>query len=52
MKDILTTYEVVPGQAISLPKFEIYYSSAVEQHMHGREVLGTGKYLGLPYMVG
>lgn len=26
MKDILTTYEVASGQAISLPKSEIYYS--------------------------
>ncbi|AES78362.1 hypothetical protein MTR_7g028230 [Medicago truncatula] len=26
--------KVAPGQAISLPKSEIYYSSAVEQHMH------------------
>jgi hypothetical protein len=34
IKNILTTYEVAQGRAISLPKSEIYYSSAVEQHMH------------------
>jgi len=60
MKRILTTYEEASGQAISLPKSEVYYSHNVHQHVQQRitnilgvhAVLGTGKYLGLPSMVG
>ena len=60
MKDILTAYEVASGQAISLPKSEIYYSRNVPDtlrhsitHIMGvQAVLGTGKYLGLPSMIG
>lgn len=60
MKDILLKYEVASGQSISLPKSEIFYSRNVEEarknaitHILGvRAVLGTGKYLGLPSMIG
>ena len=60
MKSILTTYEAASGQAISLPKSEIYYSRNVDVRMQNtitsilnvQAVLGTGKYLGLPSMVG
>jgi len=60
MKQILTKYEEASGQAISLPKFEIFYSRNVQdplQHsitniLGVRAVLGTSKYLGLPSMAG
>ncbi|XP_039682896.1 uncharacterized protein [Medicago truncatula] len=60
MKQILLKYEEASGQAISLPKSEIFYSKNVEQPLQQvitsilgvRTVLGTGKYLGLPSMVG
>src|SRR4030067_946497 len=60
MKDILTAYEVASEQAINLPKSEIYYSRNVPDtsrhsitHIMGvQAVLGTGKYLGLPSMIG
>jgi len=60
MKQILTQYEEASGQAISLPKSEIFYSRNVEVPLHQaitnilgvRAVLGIGKYLGLPSMVG
>ena len=60
MKSILTVYEAAPGQVISLPKSEIYCSCNVPDPMKQnitailgvRAVLGTGKYLGLPSMIG
>lgn len=60
MKSILTTYEAASGQAISLPKSEIYYSRNVDgsiQHtltsiLGVQAVLGTSKYLSLPSMIG
>jgi len=60
MKQILTTYEATSGQAISLPQYEIVYSINVQEPLQQsitsilgvRVVLGTGKYLGLPSMVG
>jgi ribonuclease HI len=60
MKDILATYEAASGQAISLPKSEIFCSRNVHQGVKNvitnilgvQAVLGTGKYLGLPSMVG
>jgi len=60
MKQILTQYEEASGQAISLPKSEIFYSRNVQEPpqqsitniLGVRVVLGTGKYLGLPSMVG
>jgi hypothetical protein len=56
----LNTYEEASGQAISLPKSEIYYSRNVQKQVQQditdilgvQAVLGTGKYLGLPSMVG
>ena len=60
MKNILTMYEAASGQAISLPKSEIYFSRNVSdtlQHsitniMGVQVALGTGTYLGLPSMIG
>jgi len=60
MKDILTMYEAASGQAISLPKSEIFYSRNVLEDLRNeitsivgvQAMLGTGKYLGLPSMVG
>jgi len=60
MQNILTMYEAASGQAISLPKSEIFYSRnmyevhkiAITNIMGVQVVLGTGKYLGLPSMVG
>jgi len=60
MKDILTTYEAASGQAISLPKSEIFYSWNVPDTLKNnitnilgvRAILGTGKYLGMPSMIG
>ena len=60
MKQILLKYEEASGQAISLPKSKIFYSKNVEQPLQQvitgilgvRAILGTGKYLGLPSMVG
>ena len=60
MKNILTTYETTSGQAISLPKSEIFCSRNVPNHFKQTNtnilgvqvVLGTGKYLGLPSMIG
>jgi len=57
MKNILTTYEATSGQAVSLPKFEIRYSipidqltrTSITQILGVQAVLGTSKYLGLPY---
>jgi hypothetical protein len=53
MKQILTTYEVASGQAISLHKSEIFYSRNVQESLQQsitnilgvRAFLGTGKYL-------
>jgi len=60
MKNILSLYEAASGQAISLPKSEIYCSRNVPDPLKQtlsdivgvQAVLGTGKYLGLPSMVG
>ena len=60
MKDILVTYEAASGQTISLPKPEIFCSRNVTTDMKAsvtnilgvQAVLGTGKYLGVPSMVG
>ena len=60
MKNILHTYELASGQAISLPKSEVFFSSVVPLSLKEiitnilgvRAVMGTGKYLGLPSMVG
>ena len=60
MKDILLKYEAVSGQSINLPKFEIFYSQNFAENLKNAiahilgvcAVLGTGKYLGLPSMIG
>jgi len=60
MKDILTTYKAASGQAISLPKSEIYCSRNVSNSMKltitnilgMQSFIGTRKYLGLPFMIG
>jgi len=60
MKNILTTYEEASGQAINLPKSEIFYSKNVGNNLQHvvtsilgvQAVLGTDKYLGLPSMIG
>jgi len=59
MKNILSTYELASGQAISLPKSEIYCSRNVSDTLKHtittilgvQVVLGTSKYLGLPSMI-
>jgi len=60
MKNILETYEAASGQAISLPKSEVYYSACVDAPLKDsitntlvvRAVMGTRNYLGLHFMVG
>jgi len=60
MKNVLSVYESVSGQAISLPKSEIYCSRNVHDPLKhtltdilgAQIVLGIGKYLGLPSIVG
>ena len=60
MKNILATYEAASGQSINLLKSEMFCSRNVSDELRQsladtlgvRQVLGTWKYLGLPYMVG
>lgn len=60
MQCLLATYEATSGHSISLPKSEIFYSRRVSENlkhsitniMGVQVVLGTGKYLGLPLMIG
>jgi len=60
MNHILEVYEAASGQAISLPKSEVYYSRSVPIPTQEsittilvvRAVMGTGNYLGLPSMIG
>jgi hypothetical protein len=60
MKNILTTYEAALGQAINFKKFEIFCSRNIVLPVRGstadtlgvQYVLGTGKYMGLPSMIG
>ena len=60
IKNILHTYELASQQAISLSKSEVFFSSVVPMALKEtitnilgvRAVMRTGKYLGLPSMVG
>jgi hypothetical protein len=60
LRFILNVYEVASGQAISLPKSEIFYSRNVTDDLKNnitnilavRAVLGIGKYLGMTSMIG
>jgi len=60
MRAILSTYERASGQVVNLQKSEIFCSRNVLTTDHNniasilgvQVVLGTGKYLGLPYMIG
>ena len=57
---ILKTYEATSGQEINLSKYEVFFSRNMSgaaqedlSHILGvRHVMGTGKYLGLPSMIG
>jgi hypothetical protein len=60
MKNILSTYELASGQTINFQKSGIFCSRNVSQPVRDvvittlgvQAVLGTGKYLGLPSMIG
>nr|KYP48455.1 hypothetical protein KK1_029830 [Cajanus cajan] len=60
LRTILQQYESASGQAINLQKSEIYYSkntttrtrTSINAILGVHKCIGTGKYLGLPSMVG
>ncbi|KAK2382439.1 hypothetical protein QL285_069974 [Trifolium repens] len=60
MKRILNDYEKALGQAINYSKSEVYFSRNTPNDIKGivsgilgvTEVMGTGKYLGMPSMIG
>ncbi|CAJ2636059.1 unnamed protein product [Trifolium pratense] len=60
LKNILSVYEAASGQTINLQKSEFYCSRNVHADLREEiahqlgvtQVLGTGKYLGLPSMIG
>lgn len=60
MRSILSIYEKASGQAVNLQKSEFFCSRNVSRADHNNianilgvhAVLGTGKYLGLPSMIG
>lgn len=60
MKHILELYEAASGQAISLPKSEVYYNcnvpipiqESITFTLGVRVVMGIRKYIGLPSMIG
>lgn len=60
MKNILEMYESASGQSINFQKSEVFYSrnvddavkASISQILGVQQVMGTGKYLGVPSMVG
>jgi hypothetical protein len=60
LKRILNSYEQASGQAISYTKSEVYFSRNTPANIKENistilgvtEVIGTGKYLGMPSMIG
>jgi hypothetical protein len=60
MKRILNDYEKASGQAINYSKSEVYFSRNTPNDIKGTmsetlgvtEVMGTGRYLGMPSMIG
>jgi hypothetical protein len=60
MLNTLKVYEEISGQAINMQKSEIYYSKnttgdmkeKIQSILQVTESMGSGKYLGLPSMVG
>jgi hypothetical protein len=60
LKEILKEYEEGSCQAINFQKSEIFFSSntneetrrSIKSIFHVSESLGTGKYLGLPSLIG
>jgi hypothetical protein len=60
MKKILNDYEKAFGQAINYAKSEIYFSrntpdnvkESISTMLGVNEVMGTGRYLGMPSMIG
>jgi hypothetical protein len=60
MKNILEIYESASGQSIKFQKSEVFYSrnvddvvkASISQILGLHKVMGTGKYLGVPSMVG
>jgi hypothetical protein len=60
LKEVLTKYEEASGQAINLQKSEIFFSkntaenvkTSIKNVFQVTEGMGSGKYLGLPSIVG
>jgi hypothetical protein len=60
MKKILNDYVKASGQAINYAKSEIYFSrntpdnvkESISTMLGVNEVMGTGRYLGMPSMIG
>lgn len=56
IKEILQTYEAVLGQVINFQKSEIFFnkntSEAVQNLFQVTNTMGSGKYLGMPSLIG